>query len=244
MDLSPYRVGGRAELMVRRVRLARSAVSFGLIATLSACANQHRAVIVPGTVAVTSSVATQPTSTPVLATSAVAATSSIASTATTTSPVATSTSVAAPSLQAQVATGFEASRRAYQAALADPAHFDPAAIDDTYAAGAMRDEVIGNITKFAAAGWQSKPGPLGLEYAVVEEVAVADGATATTATILVCDVSDSIVFDPANGAIVNNLLESRRIRWGMVLDSGVWKRQSLVEKVLDETGVNRCPPPA
>ena len=228
MDLSPYRVGRRAELMVRRVRLA---VLSALI--LAACGGHGGAVVVPGTIDTPPPTSTQST------TSAVPPTSASSSTSSGTETSAPPTTVTLDLVRQRVIDGYLAGEKAIYEALRDPEHFDLDAIRAAYLPGDALDTMLGNLQKFKDAGWRTKPGPQNLEYAVVENVEIS-GTSATEATAQVCSVSDGIVYELATGAIVNNTLGVRRTRWTMALDAGQWKRRNV--EVLDyTTGQNTCP---
>lgn len=169
--------------------------------------------------------------------------SSIATTTSTTSVTTTTTTAA--DLRAAVISGFDAGEKAYLAALADPAHFDPATIQATYAPGTVRDNVIASLQDFARQGLRTRPGPRNLQYYVVEAMTPGPPPVAT-ASVNVCSVSDSIVYiphdpsDPSQDQIVNAEFVSRRRTWTMVLDAGVWKRQSITETD-KKVGENTCP---
>jgi hypothetical protein len=164
---------------------------------------------------------------------------------TTTAPTPSTTTL--DDVKKAVIAGYDKGYQAYNAALGDPDHFDPATIRASYAAGIARENVVKSIDDFRRQGFRTKPGPHGLQYYVVEGITLGDGPPVTQAELTVCDVSDTVVYDPRDpnnpndDAIVNNLLETYRWRWTMVVEDGVWKR--LTSDQLDyQTGVNACPP--
>lgn len=175
-------------------------------------------------------------------------------TTTSTSAAPTTTAAQPPStttlddVKKAVLAGFDAGEKAYLAALAEPGHFDPATIRATYS-GQGAENVIRRLEEFRAAGWRTRPGPQNLQYYVVEDVTLGNGPPVTGASLTVCNVSDGVVYDPRDpnnpndDAIVNNLLETYKRRWTMVLEDGVWKRGDS-EQLDYEAGVNACPPRA
>jgi hypothetical protein len=174
-------------------------------------------------------------------------------TPTTTSTSAAPTTITAPppstttldNVKKAVIAGYEKGYEAYNAALADPANFNPDTIHATYA-GSAADTVIKRLEDFKTAGWRTRPGPQGLQYYIVEDATLGNGPPVTEASLTVCDVSDTIVYDPRDpnnpndDAIVNSLLETYRWRWTMILDGTSWKRAKS-EQLDYETGVNGCP---
>ena len=186
-------------------------------------------------------------STTVLATTATTSTTSVAPTTALTTTVPTPSTTTLDDVKKAVIAGYDKGYQAYNAALADPDHFDPATITASYAAGTARDNVVKSIDDFRRQGFRTKRGPQGLQYYVVEDVTLGNGPPVTQAELTVCDVSDTVVYDPRDpnnpndDAIINNLLETYRWRWTMVVEDGVWRR--LKSDQLDyKTGVNACPP--
>jgi hypothetical protein len=151
---------------------------------------------VPATRATTSSTTAVPTTAP-----------------TTTAPMPSTTTL--DDVKKAVMAGYDKGYQAYNAALGDPDHFDPATITASYAVGTARDNVVKSIDDFRRQGFRTKPGPQGLQYYVVEDITLGDGPPVTQAELTVCDVSDTVVYE--------------------------WKR--LKSDQLDyQTGVNACPP--
>jgi hypothetical protein len=170
----------------------------------------------------------------------VSTTTTAATPTTTTTPPPSTTTL--DDVKKAVVAGFDAGEKAYLAALADPASFNPATIVATYAAGRTRDNVISSLTDFQRQGFRVKPGPQGLDYYVVEDVNLLNGPPVTQASLSVCNVSDGIVYDPQNhDAIVNGELGTHRLVWTMVVEHGSWKRLSSQETE-HKVGVNACPP--
>jgi hypothetical protein len=219
------------------VESVRARLALALTATIlaaGACSNT-------GAAAPTTS-PPEPTTT---APSTTAATSTSTTTTTTTPTVAPATTTL-EDVKNQVIAGFDAGEKAYLAALADPASFDPTTIEAAYAAGKVRDNVISALTDFQRQGFRTEPGPQALQYYVVEGVTLLDGPPVTRARLSVCSVSDSVVYDPRDpsnpddDAIVNAELVSRHRDWTMAVENGTWKRLESAETE-KEVGENACP---
>jgi hypothetical protein len=138
-------------------------------------------------------------------------------------------------------------REGHLGALADPPNFNADTIRATYASGEAQANVISALTDLQRQGFRYRPGPLGLDYYVVEDLKLLDGPPVTKAELFTCQVSDGVVYDPRDpnnpddDAIVNAELGSHRYKWTMVVEDGTWKRLSS-EELEHKTGVNVCPP--
>ena len=187
-------------------------------------------------------------STTVPATTATTSSTSVAPTTAPTTTVPKPSTTTLDDVKKAVIAGFDAGEKAYLAALADPSNFDPATIRATYS-GQGAETVIRRLEDFKAAGWRTKPGPQNLQYYVVEDITLGNGPPVTQASLTVCNVSDGVVYDPRDpnnpndDAIINNLLETYKRRWSMVLEAGAWKRGDS-EQLDYQSGVNACPPRA
>jgi hypothetical protein len=222
------------------VRRRLAVVTVAVLIAVAACSNSEAS----GPTTIPSPTGS---STAVPATPATTTSTSVAPTTVPTTTVPTPSTTTLDDVKNAVIAGYDKGYQAYNAALADPEHFDPATITASYAAGTARDNVVKSIDDFRRQGFRTKPGPQGLQYYVVEDVNLGNGPPVSQAELTVCDVSDTVVYDPRDpnnpndDAIINNLLETYRWRWTMVVEDGVWKR--LKSDQLDyKTGVNACPP--